>query len=116
MSLPDAHEAFHVYAAEWTRDRIDILVDDVCYHSFENARTTPDEWPFDQKFHLLLNVTVGGTWGGVKGVDDEVFPCSMDVKYVRGTSRSACWASRRPTSTTTSTTTHPPPTLITCTR
>ena len=28
-------------------------------------------------------MTVGGTWGGVKGVDDKVFPCSMDVKYVR---------------------------------
>ena len=82
-SVPVAHDAFHVYAAERTRDRIDILVDGVRYHSFENARTTPDEWPFDQKFHLLLNVTVGGTWGGVKGVGDEVFPCSMDVKYVR---------------------------------
>ena len=69
--------------SKWSHRRIDILVDDECYHSYANPHTTSDEWPFDQPFHLLLNVTVGGTWGGQQGVDDAVFPCALEVRYVR---------------------------------
>ncbi|MFT3704738.1 MAG: hypothetical protein QM802_20400 [Agriterribacter sp.] len=39
--------------------------------------------PFDKKFHLLLNVAVGGNWGGKMGVDAFVFPQAMQVDYVR---------------------------------
>jgi len=42
-----------------------------------------DEWPFDERFHLLLNIAVGGNWGGVQGVDESIFPQSMVVDYVR---------------------------------
>jgi len=40
-------------------------------------------WHFDKRFHLLLNVAVGGNWGGKMGVDDSVFPQQMLVDYVR---------------------------------
>jgi hypothetical protein len=40
-------------------------------------------WPFDQLFHVLLNIAVGGNWGGAKGVYDEVFPASMEIDYIR---------------------------------
>jgi hypothetical protein len=40
-------------------------------------------WPFDQRFHLIMNIAVGGTWGGVRGIDDSIFPQSMVVDYVR---------------------------------
>jgi len=40
-------------------------------------------WPFDKRFHLLLNVAVGGNWGGQKGIDETIFPRSMVVDYVR---------------------------------
>jgi hypothetical protein len=40
-------------------------------------------WPFDGPFHLVLNVAVGGTWGGQRGVDDGAFPMRMEVDYVR---------------------------------
>jgi beta-glucanase (GH16 family) len=38
---------------------------------------------FDQPFHLLLNVAVGGNWGGAKGIDESVFPATMKIDYVR---------------------------------
>ena len=40
-------------------------------------------WPFDKRFHLLLNIAVGGNWGGAQGVDPTVYPQSMEVDYVR---------------------------------
>ena len=80
---------FHVYEMIWEPGKIDLYVDGVKFAYFgynpnsnidvENS----DAWPFDQRFHLIMNIAVGGTWGGVMGVDDSVFPQSMVVDYVR---------------------------------
>ena len=40
-------------------------------------------WPFDKRFHLILNVAVGGNWGGVQGVDLNAFPAKLEIDYVR---------------------------------
>ncbi|HMB01201.1 MAG TPA: hypothetical protein VKS21_09465 [Spirochaetota bacterium] len=40
-------------------------------------------WPFDSDQFILLNVAVGGDWGGVNGIDNSVFPMTMAVDYVR---------------------------------
>ena len=39
--------------------------------------------PNDNNMYLLLNIAVGGSWGGQKGVDDNVFPKRMEIEYVR---------------------------------
>lgn len=77
-------EDFHVYTCEWTPEAVTILVDGNAYFTFkkEAAYQWP-EWPFDKPFHLILNVAVGGNWGGQKGVDDSIFPQKMEVDYVR---------------------------------
>ena len=38
---------------------------------------------FDERFHLILNIAIGGAWGGQKGVDPEIFPTQLVVDYVR---------------------------------
>ena len=81
--VPDNDMAFHVYALEWDTDQISFFVDDNKYLSFANEKKTFAEWPFDQRFHLLLNLAVGGDWGGQKGIDDKIFPQKMLVDYVR---------------------------------
>ena len=63
-------------------------VDDSQYFSFPNERPiNPDanfrQWPFDERFHLILNIAIGGAWGGQKGVDPEIFPTQLVVDYVR---------------------------------
>ncbi len=83
IEVPDAESAFHVYAVEWYEDRIDFFVDDTKYHTFLNPNMTWEEWPFDQKFFLILNIAVGGNWGGRKGIDESIFPQKMLVDYVR---------------------------------
>ena len=83
LFLKDPYTAFHTYAVEWDAQQIRFFVDGNNYTSFSNTGKGFAEWPFDQRFHLLLNIAVGGGWGGQKGVDDAVFPSAMIVDYVR---------------------------------
>lgn len=81
--LPDLHERLHVYAVEWDSVMIRAFVDDKMYFSFRKERNDPKVWPYDKRFHLLLNVAVGGNWGAKQGVDETGFPQEMIVDYVR---------------------------------
>lgn len=81
--LNDLKEAYHIYAIEWTIDKVDFFIDGHMYHEFRNDQQGSEHWPFDQKFHLLLNVAIGGNWGGKYGVDDAIFPQKMEIDYVR---------------------------------
>lgn len=88
-------EDFHTYAVEWEQDEIRWYIDDLHY-----ATVTSDNWwsyffagteqgylsapqaPFDQEFHILLNLAVGGNWPGAPDAQT-VFPAQMLVDYVR---------------------------------
>jgi licheninase len=83
-TIPTATSEFHTYALEWTPGEIRVSVDGQTYFTFQNREQYSwQEWPFDQPFHLLLNVAVGGTWGGAEGIDDSAFPERMVLDYVR---------------------------------
>lgn len=75
---------FHVFAIEWEPGEIRWYVDGVHYQTQTEWRTegAPFPAPFDQRFHLILNVAVGGN---LPGSPDETtpFPQSMVVDYVR---------------------------------
>jgi beta-glucanase (GH16 family) len=82
--LEDVDETFHVYAMEWSPERIDMFVDDSLYFTYVNENKGWREWPFDKPFFLIMNVAVGGAWGRAGGpIDDSVFPQRMLVDYVR---------------------------------
>jgi beta-glucanase (GH16 family) len=83
VRIPDVSTTFYTYAIEWYPDRIDFFVNDTKYFSSTNDGTGWEAWPFDKPFHLILNLAIGGDWGGVKGVDDSIFPQRMEVDYVR---------------------------------
>ncbi len=84
IQIPDCEEQFHVYALEWSEQKIEVFVDDISYFTFDNSGTGDyREWPFDRIFHLLLNVAVGGSWGGLHDIDDSIFPQSFLIDYVR---------------------------------
>jgi beta-glucanase (GH16 family) len=81
--VPDCSDQFHVYGLQWNADSIKISIDNKVYFNFANEHSGKDAWPFDQPFHLLLNVAVGGNWGGQKGVDESIFPVRMEVDWIR---------------------------------
>jgi beta-glucanase (GH16 family) len=81
--IKDCSENFHVYSVEWNAEKVDVAVDGKVFFSFPNEHSGYLAWPFDNKMYLLLNVAVGGAWGGAKGLDPSVYPVRMEVDYVR---------------------------------
>lgn len=81
--IPDASTAFHVYRVDWTPYAVRGYYDNALVFEFVNEGTGYKVWPFDKRFHLLLNVAVGGDWGGAQGIDDSIFPQKMEIDYVR---------------------------------
>ena len=93
IEVPTSRTDFNVYAVEWTPEEIRAYVNGEHYYTFRNETLTNKEagyreWPFDKPMHLLLNIAVGGTWGGAQGVDASIWPQEMVVDYVRVYSRS----------------------------
>ena len=80
--IPKIEEGFHVYAAEWDAESIAFFVDGVNVYTFAPKEKTVAIWPFDQPFYLLLNLAIGGHFGGPE-VDDDIFPQEFIVDYIR---------------------------------
>jgi beta-glucanase (GH16 family) len=77
------YKDFHVYTVEWFEDHMDFFVDGNKYFSFDNEGNGNDVWPYDKPHYVILNVAVGGSWGGKFGIDESIFPQKMLVDYVR---------------------------------
>ena len=81
--LSGVKDSFHVYSIEWYEDRIDFFIDNQQYFTFANDQKNDYKtWPFNQRFHLLINVAVGGDWPGSPD-NTTIFPQDMEVDYVR---------------------------------
>ncbi|WNO53272.1 glycoside hydrolase family 16 protein [Stakelama saccharophila] len=84
VTLDDACTSFHRYQLDWSPQRILIGVDGRAYMRFANDGSGDHaRWPFDRPEYLILNIAVGGDWGGKKGIDPDAFPARMMVDYVR---------------------------------
>ena len=81
--LPTAASEFHVYAMEWTPKEIDLFVDGTKYSTVpltttDAGRDTPFRWPH----YLIMNLAMGGDWGGPT-IDDAAGPWKFMIDYVR---------------------------------
>lgn len=74
---------FHTYAMEWDEKEIKFYYDSTEMHAFKRNPEGNVQWAFDRKMYLLMNIAIGGSWGGQKGIDDDVFPAQMEVDFVR---------------------------------
>ncbi|MBN1601095.1 MAG: family 16 glycosylhydrolase [Chitinispirillaceae bacterium] len=81
--VEDCMAQYHVYSVEWYPDHIDAFIDGKKYFSFSNRNEGFSTWPFDKKFHLLLNTAFGGDWGGAQGIDSTIVSTLFYVDYVR---------------------------------
>ena len=88
ITIADASEAFHVYAVEWDKEQMDFYVDERKYFTYRNEGSGSEAWPFDKDQYLILNLAIGGAWGGAKGIDDSIFPQRYYIDYVRVYKRS----------------------------
>jgi beta-glucanase (GH16 family) len=82
-TISDCTTAFHDYIVEWTPSSLNFYIDAVLYLTFNNENQGWTKWPYNQRNFLILNLAIGGDWGGVQGIDYSQFPDSMSIDYVR---------------------------------
>ena len=75
-------DEFHEFSVEWEENKIRWYIDDTLYSTKTPADVTPNRWPFDQRFHMILNLAIGGNWPGPPD-ENTKFPKYMYVDYVR---------------------------------
>jgi beta-glucanase (GH16 family) len=75
--ISNATTAFHKYGMEWNASQIKFYIDDVNFYNFTNTNALP----FNQNFFLILNVAMGGNFGGA--VDPAFTNSSMEIDYIR---------------------------------
>ena len=74
---------FHVYTVEWSENKISWFVDGNLYQTIVPKNLPPNsQWVFEQPFFMILNLAIGGPWGGDPD-NTTVFPGVMLVDYVR---------------------------------
>ncbi|MDF1596898.1 MAG: family 16 glycosylhydrolase [Acidimicrobiia bacterium] len=73
---------YHTFAIEWQPDLIEWYVDGIVYHTATPADVAPNQWVFNDPVYLLLNLAVGGNFGGEVS-DALTFPQELKVDYVR---------------------------------
>ncbi|MCU4173912.1 family 16 glycosylhydrolase [Carboxylicivirga sp. N1Y90] len=85
MSLPTCEEEFHVYGLNWSANKLVFYVDspENVVHTYNPTNKTSENWPFNGSHFFILNVAVGGDWGGAQGIDNSIFPQTMEVDYIR---------------------------------
>lgn len=81
-TFEDIEEGFHTYAADWSPDSIKFYVDEQLVYTFAPDNKSEDIWPFDQPFYFIINLAIGGNFGGPE-VDDTIFPQEFVIDYVR---------------------------------
>ena len=81
----DSVKEWHVYSVEWNEEEIIFAVDGHEYHKLKKGDRDNENWPFSKHdyYHIILNIAVGGGWGGIEGVDLDSLPYFMDIDYVR---------------------------------
>ena len=80
--IESIEEGFHLYAIEWTPDKIDFFVDAKLVYTFQPELKTQAVWPYNQPFYFIINMAIGGNFGGPE-VDDAIFPQKFYIDYIK---------------------------------
>lgn len=85
VSIPTNYSEYHTYSVIWTPEYIEFLVDEVPYlkHSYDEV-AEPSRWeayPYDKHYNILLNLAVGGNWGGE--IDDSIIPAYFYIDSIK---------------------------------
>ncbi|MDV6330872.1 glycoside hydrolase family 16 protein [Asticcacaulis sp. 201] len=83
-AMPAVCGQWHTYSLLWTPNEIKEGIDGRYYFHFRNdGKGNTGTWPFDRAHNLILNLAVGGDFGGKTGVDDSSLPWQFKIDYVR---------------------------------
>ena len=82
LKVKNMNHQFHTYAMEWTPENIKVFVDSTHYFTYEDT-STELSWPFNKPQNIILNLAMGGGWGGLQGVDPSITSQQMLIDYVK---------------------------------
>ena len=82
VGVENMNNEYHTYAVEWTPEKIKVLVDDKHYFTYTD-NSSELVWPFSKPQNIILNLTIGGGWGGYYGIDESTNSQKMIIDYVK---------------------------------
>ena len=81
-TTPNVEDDFHIFSMEWTLSSIQFFYDDDLVYAYSPTVRNYENWPFNKSFFLILNLAIGGNFGG--SIDTGlVFPIEYIIDYVR---------------------------------
>jgi len=80
QTLADVSTAFHVYAVEWTSEKMVFSVDGNVHYTYKPPIKDGDTWPYDAPQFIILNIAMGSSWFDI---DPNFTQSSMEIDYVR---------------------------------
>ena len=81
-TIPTIEEGFHTYTIDWNSDKIEFFVDQKSVYTFQPAAKNEAVWPYNQPFYFIINLAIGGNFGGPK-IDDSIFPQAFIIDYIK---------------------------------
>lgn len=82
VSVQNMHNNFHTYAVEWSPNLIKVCVDNNHYFTYSDTISNLS-WSFNKPQNIVLNLTIGGGWGGYYGIEENIDSQKMIIDYVR---------------------------------
>ncbi|MFY0672057.1 MAG: family 16 glycosylhydrolase [Bacteroidia bacterium] len=82
IDVANMKDEYHTYRIDWSREKIIAYVDDEPYFEFSDTSSS-NTWPFNEPQDIILNLAMGGGWGGLQGMDTTVTSQMLYVDYVR---------------------------------
>ncbi|MEM9935582.1 MAG: family 16 glycosylhydrolase [Bacteroidota bacterium] len=80
--IVDIADEFHTYGVEWTPTEVKGFVDGEEYYLYDKTANEL-EWPFNIPQNIILNLAMGGGWGGAQGMDPNITSQKLIIDYVR---------------------------------
>ena len=77
----EIEEGYHVYKSIWSKESIEFFIDDESVYTFSPETKNNKTWPFDKPFYVILNMAIGGNFGGPE-VDESIFPQEFIIDYI----------------------------------
>ena len=75
-------KGFHLYAIDWTKDKIEFFVDNQSVYTFSPEIKNENTWPYNHPFYFIINVAIGGNFGG-QTIEDTIFPQEFLIDYIK---------------------------------
>lgn len=81
-TVDDIEQGYHIYAVDWDSEKISFSIDGADVYVYQPQVKNENNWPFSQPFYIILNLAIGGNFGGPE-VDDAIFPQQFSIDYIK---------------------------------